>query len=193
MARFALAAILALAAGIGASACAKAQARTPAARPAPLEVPAPPARVVIPVTVKVPEPSPPTDPSGPPEARPPATAGTPPARPVERPAAPPGQQTPPVLQTTPNTAAIEQRTRDLLAAARRDLAKVERGKLPEKSRSQFDTASRFVRLAEEALAAKNYLFAQQLAESAAALAEGLVRSLNGDWSPGSSDPGHRRV
>jgi len=170
-ARLALAAVV-VAVGAAAPACAKAQARTPASRP-PLDVPAPPARVVIPVTVKVPEP-PPVDPSVPAETRPPATTSTPPTRPPERPA-PPGQQTPPVLQTTPNTAAIEDRTRDLIAAARRDLAKVERGKLHEKARSQFDTAERFVRLAEEALEARNYLYAQQLAESAAALAEGLVR------------------
>ncbi len=167
---------LALAFAIAAtvSACAKAQARTPAPLPPPLDVPAPPPRTVIPVTVKVPEPPPPEpDPAAAVPARPPVTAAPPPARPTERPL--PATEPPPVLQTTSNTAAIEQKARELVAAARRDLARVDRRKLGANAREQFDTAQRFVRMADDALAAKNYLYAQQLAESAAALAGGLVK------------------
>ncbi len=162
-----------LAAAAAVSACGKTQARMPEPTP-PLDVPAPPPRVVIPVTVKVPEPPPPDPlPVETPPARPPATAGAPPSRPPER--TPPVVEPPPVLQTTSNTAAIEQKARDLVAAARRDLARVDRRKLGVNARDQFDTARRFIRMADEALATKNYLYAQQLAESAAALAGGLVK------------------
>lgn len=168
-----LAILAALAASL--ASCAKAQARTPPPSPE-LTVPAPPSRVVIPVTMKVPEPPP--EPISAEPTRPPAATGTPPVRPPDRPpTAPPPATTPPppVLQTTANPVELEERVRGILAAARADLAKVDRARLTANARDQFDTAQRFIRLAEDALAAKNLVYAQQLAESAAALAGRLVK------------------
>jgi hypothetical protein len=169
--------ILVLAAAAMGPACIRAQARTPAAEPPPLDVPAPPGRVIIPVTVKVPEPPPPVvEPDEPPPARPPATSGGVPTRPPERTSPPASSsQPPPVLQTTSNTAAIEQRVRTLVAQARGNLARLDRSKLLPNARDQYDTAQRFIQMAEENLTIKNHLYAQQLAESAAALAGGLVK------------------
>lgn len=172
--RLAIVALLA----VSGAACAKAQARTPAPAPE-LTVPAPPSRIVIPVTVRVPEPTP-TEPVTAEPARPPATTGAPPARSPERlptTTTPPATTSapPPVLQTTANPAALEERVRGMVAAARADLAKVDRTKLTENARDQFDTAQRFIRMAEDALNAKNLVYAQQLAESAAALAGRLVK------------------
>jgi hypothetical protein len=132
--------------------------------------------VVIPVTMRVPEPPPP-DPVPPDPSRPPATSGSSTARPPDRPVPPPGQPptTPPVLQPTSNTAAIELKTRELVGLARRNLARVDRLRLTENARHQYDFAARFIRMADDALAAKNYLWAHQLAESAAALAGALVK------------------
>jgi len=127
---------------------------------------------MIPVTVKVPEPPPVVEPE-PTPVRPPATTAAPPARPPERTL--PASEPPPVLQTTSNTAALEKTVRDLVARARQDLARLDRTKLAANARDQYDTARRFIRMAEEALAIKNYVYAQQLAESAAALAGALVK------------------
>jgi len=163
--------VVALAAAVLPACGSKVQARTPPPAP-PLEMPSPPGRVVIPVTVKVPEPPPVVEPAPPEPVTPPA--GTPPARPLER--TPPAAGPPtPVLQTTSDTAAIEKTVRDLVTKARADLARLDRRKLAPNARDQFDTARRFVRMAEEALAIRNYIYAQQLAESAAALAGALVK------------------
>jgi hypothetical protein len=172
-------ALVLAAAAIG-SACLKAEARTPAPTPPPLEAPAPPGRVIIPVTVRVPEPPPPVVEPEPPPARPPASAGSSTTRPPDRASPPSSSQPPPVLQTTSNTAAIEVRVRELVSKARGDLARIDRGKLRDNARDQYDTAQRFIQQAEENLKIKNHLYAQQLAESAAALAGGLVK---GDPAP----------
>jgi outer membrane biosynthesis protein TonB len=171
--------LLAMVAGV--SACAKAQARMPAAMPA-LATPPPPQRVVIPVSVEPVEP--PTTPA-PPETPPanPRPRETPPARPPSTPpatAAPPAQSTeapPPVLQTTPNVAEIEKRVRSLIGDAERDLGKVDYRMLSRDAREQYDTARGFVRQAEQWLKLKNYLYAEQLASKAAALASLLVKRL----------------
>jgi hypothetical protein len=165
----------ALAAAAALSGCGKAEARMPAPAP-PLDMPAPPARVIIPVTVVVPEPPPPPvveDPAARP-ARPPAA---PPARPPERTSPPAGTppETPPVLQPTTNIAALEQQARDLLDAAKKDLGRVNRRALGPDAREQFDTAERFIRMADAALAARNVVYAHQLAQNAAALAGLLVK------------------
>lgn len=166
--------LLAAAAALGVACGSKVQAREPVAQP-PLEMPAPPGRVVIPVTVKVPEPvPPPTEPEPPAPARPPAATGAPPTRPPEK-TPPETAARPPVLQTTSNTAALEKEVRDLVMRARADLARVDRARLSANARDQYDTAQRFIRMAEEALGIKNYVYARQLAESAAALAGALVR------------------
>jgi outer membrane biosynthesis protein TonB len=162
--------------------CARLHAR--AIGPA-LQTPAPPARVVptatepiesqpIVASPPVPEVQPPApvaikpQQETPPPA--PAPAAPPPAPPVvaERPAPPPAEP-PPTLQTT-NTNVAEQRTRVSLANATRDLGRIDIRALSTDAKAQYDMARRFIAQATEALNAKNFEFAQQLADKAATLA-----------------------
>jgi hypothetical protein len=171
----------------GTSGCAILHARSRSLGP-PLDMPSPPARVVpiasqpivveAPSTVDdVPKQAPSTiDASTPPQA--PARAEpSPPTRPETpadasaTPAAPPPAPTPPpVLQTTANPTVAEQRTRTVLESAKRDLGRIDLKRLNSEARSQYDIARRFVQQAEEALRARNPLFAEQLADKAATLA-----------------------
>jgi hypothetical protein len=178
---------MALAAGT--SACARLHARSLGP---PLVVPAPPARVVpiesqpIPIVAaptvddvpsREPEPIPP--PSE--RAAPPARADREPAPPVrtEAPAdagvvAPPSPAStptpPPALQTTANPTEAEQRTRAALENAKRDLGRIDLRRLNTDARAQYEIARRFVQQAEEALKARNPVFAEQLADKAANMA-----------------------
>ncbi len=177
--------VLVLLAAVSVAGCFKAQAKTPAP-PAALLTPAPPDRVIVPVPI--PEPVETAAPV-------PATAGpataprTQPARTTpERPApatppavAPPSVVTeaptpPPVLlQTTSNPAEVEQRARDLIAAANRDLAQINLSLLSANARAQYESARGFVRQAESALNVKNVVLARELADKAASLASQLRR------------------
>ncbi len=65
--------------------------------------------------------------------------------------------------------------RDLMARAARDLARVNQGSLNADGRTQFDTARRFLQQADEALSARNVVFAGKLADKAATMAAVLVR------------------
>ena len=65
--------------------------------------------------------------------------------------------------------------RDLLGRAARDLSRVNAGALNADGRAQFDTARRFLQQAEEALKARNIVFAGKLADKAATMAAVLVR------------------
>jgi hypothetical protein len=172
-----------------ASGCAMLHARARSLGPA-LDVPPPPARVVpiesqpivvAPPTVddvpsRAPEPIPPTTPVPPPpradrEPAPPtrtevpADAGAGAATPAPAPATPP-----PALQTTANPTEAEQRTRAALENAKRDLGRIDLRRLNSEARSQYEIARRFVQQAEEALKARNPVFAEQLADKAATLA-----------------------
>jgi hypothetical protein len=149
-----------------------------------LNVPSPPERVAIPVQIPEPE-APPADPA------PPATTSTAPPRGqrpdttarADRPAA--AQPTvitpveapppPPVLQTTTNIGALEQKTTALLAEAQRNLDKVNYKDLGVQARAQYDRAVGFIKNAHNALAIKNYNYAEQLADKAASLAKELVK------------------
>jgi hypothetical protein len=180
-------ALVALLAG-GVSACGRMQARTPADDV--LNIPAPPLRVLIPVELVEPEPSvPPTTPSA--VLVPPARQREAPARPSERtpPATPPAAAaaTPPpqdtgtaapttVLQTTTDTGAMEQQTVSVLAAAQRDLDRVRYTDLGADARAQYDRAKGFIQMAKTALGIKNFLYAKQLADKAAAVANLLAKS-----------------
>ncbi|HUK34373.1 MAG TPA: hypothetical protein VLV86_10700 [Vicinamibacterales bacterium] len=174
---------------VWAGACARLHART--AGPA-LEMPVPPARVIpkanqpiesqpivasppvgevqptAPAAIKPPDAPPPPAP-----VPPPAAATTPPPVAVDRPAPP--AEPPPTLQTTANPEAAELRTRTVLANATRDLARIDVGKLSADAKAQYDIARRFVEQANDALNAKNFDFAQQLADKAATLAALLQR------------------
>jgi hypothetical protein len=159
---------------LSAAGCATAHART--IGPA-LDTPAPPPRIV-PVAL------PPID-SQPIVASPPvgevqthtpaaiATEPLPPPAVAERPPAP--APAPPTLQTTTDPGAAEQRTRASLAGATRDLDRINARSLSPDAKTQYDIARRFVAQATDALKAKNYEFAQQLAEKAATLAALLQR------------------
>ena len=174
-------AIVLLTASLGACA-AKAQVRSEAPLPM-LDPPPPPPRVVA---VYTPEPEPivltpavePATPVRPPsrpprpEQKPEPAASTPET--VEaavRPATPSLTLTPTPGSESTTAAAI----RDLLGRATRDLGRVNSASLNSDGRSQYDTARRFIQQAEEALRARNIVYAGKLADKAATMAAVLVR------------------
>ena len=175
-------AIVLLAASLGACA-AKAQVRTEAPVPT-LDPPPPPPRVVaiytpepepIPLTPAV-EPAPPVrQPSRParPEQKPDPPANAPePVESVARPIASPSLTLTPSPGSESQTAAA---IRDLLGRATRDLSRVNSASLNNDGRAQYDTARRFIQQAEEALKARNIVYAGKLADKAATMAAVLVR------------------
>ena len=165
--------------GVHASACTRAHAKTAPDAP-PLDMPAPPPRDVAPNETDVLAPAPPAEAPGPAPrapARPrsasprPDSAPSEPPRPVEQTVQPPA-----TLQTTPTGAdgEVERTIRALLARATADLNRIDYRALNADARTQYDTAKRFVGQAQDALRAKNLLFAQNLADKAASLAAQLA-------------------
>ena len=165
------------------TACAaKAQVRTEVELPL-LDPPPPPPRVVT-IYQDEPEPLPlapvvePATPARPPArpARPetkqePAPTPEPAADAVRPPSAPSLTLTPSPGTEAQTAAAI----RDLIAKAGRDLSRVNTASLDADGRAQFDTARRFLQQAEDALKARNIVFAGKLADKAATMAAVLVR------------------
>ncbi|HMB79708.1 MAG TPA: hypothetical protein VKI43_06560 [Vicinamibacterales bacterium] len=161
--------------------CAHAQAKTTPEMPA-LDMPPPPPRDVEPSETEPPPAAPDAParatparprPSSPPSAqplRPEAPAAEPP-KPADDPARPPT-----VLQTAPATAEgeVERGIRASLLRATTDLNRVDYRALNADARTQYDTAKRFARQADEAMRAKNLVFAKNLADKAAALAAQLA-------------------
>jgi hypothetical protein len=175
-------AIVLLTASLAACA-AKAQVRTEAPLPT-LDPPPPPPRVVaiytpepepIPLTPAV-EPAPPVrPPSRPPrpEQKPEPPANAPePVESAARPVASPSLTLTPTPGTESQTLAA---IRDLLGRATRDLSRVNSASLNNDGRAQYDTARRFIQQAEEALKARNVVYAGKLADKAATMAAVLVR------------------
>ena len=171
-----------LTASFGACA-AKAQVRSEVPLPT-LDPPPPPPRVVaiytpepeaIPLTPAV-EPAPPArPPSRParPEQKPEAPANSPePVESAARPVPPPSLTLTPTPGSESQTAAA---IRDLLGRATRDLSRVNSASLNNDGRAQYDTARRFIQQAEEALKARNIVYAGKLADKAATMAAVLVR------------------
>lgn len=160
--------------GAGTSACARLHARTVGP---PLEAPLPPPRVIVPIESQPFVASPLAEDI---PARPPARARERPAaprtEPAESPAAPPAYAPtaeapePRTLQTTADPVEAEQKTRAALANATHDLNRIDYRTLGADARAQYDIAKRFAEQAEDALRAKNPVFARQLAEKAATLA-----------------------
>jgi hypothetical protein len=169
--------------------CLRASAKT-IADPPRLDVPPPPPRVVEAVEASAPAPLPlveeparqpvvvPPRPAAPraevvrPEAKPEPTPPEPPKT-AEEPAAKP----PTPLQTTPaaTEGTVERAIRALLAKATTDLNRVNLQGLSTEARNQFDTAKRFMQQADTELRTnRNLVFAQNLAEKAAALAAQLA-------------------
>ena len=175
---------------VAAAGCAKARASALPAGP-PLETPLPPPRVVSspiesePIVTAVPPiegPSPRTTPNAPraaaprpdrPEAAPAPVVSQVPAPPAVPPA--PVDEPPRTLQTTANAGQAEQRIRGLLANATRDLGRIDYRALSVDAQAQYDIAKRFTEQADEALKSKNIVFAEQLADKAAALAAQLLK------------------
>jgi outer membrane biosynthesis protein TonB len=166
--------------------CAHAQART--TPDAPLDMPAPPPRDVEPNDADVQPPAPLVPepvrsaparprPAPPPRAEPPkaespkpdATAAESP-RPAEEAPKPPT-----TLQTAPATVEGERERaiRATLTRATSDLNRVDYRALNADARTQYDTAKRFIRQADDAMRTKNLVFAKNLAEKAAVLAAQL--------------------
>lgn len=79
------------------------------------------------------------------------------------------------LQSTGLSAKADQSVRTLLAQAARDLGRVDYQKLDTDGRAQYDTARRFMQQADDALRARNVMFAGKLADKAATMAAVLVR------------------
>lgn len=169
-----------LLAGVLAAGCgARAQAETVPDGP-PLTVPAPPERVFTPF-----EPAPVAEGTVAPEpvtgpapdavaAQPPPRATTPP-RSSEPPPAPPPAPAQRELRaaTTQADAELEKKVQGLLATARRDLGAVSYPRLTAQGREQFNQARSFADQATDALAQRNFVFAETLADKAAQLAAGL--------------------
>jgi hypothetical protein len=174
------------------SGCAKLHAKSAPAAP-PLDVPAAPAHVVETIDSEPPPPA--TLPKEPARHTPPPQstrpANTPPRPDPAKQEPPKPEQAPPpeppkveeppkpatTLQTTPveQEGEAERTIRGVLARASNDLSHIDYGKLTQEARTQYDTAKRFVTQAEEALNAKNLMFARTVADKAAALAAQLAR------------------
>ncbi len=161
-------------------ACTKVRAEMPTP-PAALHVPEAPARINVPVD---PVPLPPPDPPPPatvdkPASPPVASTTRPRPAPTPTPATPPAGQ-PPASDPPPapvrlGQADAEKRAQDRLATAEREIKRVKRDALPRDAQEQHDSATRFIRMAKNAMTARNYVFAYYCADKAATLAELLVK------------------
>ncbi len=173
--------------------CTHAHAKTTPQSP-PLDVPAPPPRDVEPTDAEAPPPVPlPSEPARnaptrprqqppreqPRPAEPPRPETPKPAQPA--PAEPPKAEEPPktpatTLQTMPTNAEgeAERVIRATLQRATGDLSRVDYRALNADARNQYDTTKRIMRQAEDAVRAKNLVFAKNLADKAAALAAQLA-------------------
>jgi len=174
-----------------ASGCVRTAAKTTPDAP-PLDMPAPPPREVEPTETETPQPIPlVTEPArnAPPRVRPaprenPPRAGEP-GKPGQAPKIEPANETPytggeaprppSTLQTTPTTAEgeVERGIRASLSRANLDLNRIDYRLLNADAKTQYDTAKRFIRQADDAMRAKNLVFAKSLADKAAALAAQL--------------------
>ena len=168
-----------------ASSCAHIQARGPSDAPR-LDVPPPPPRVVEPEPEPpAPAPAPEEQPAPPAQQKPPVRHEPPkpemskpePPKPEPPAEAKPEESRPPAtLQTAPTQgeAELERTIRATLGQAKADLARVDVRTLNADARTQYDTAQRFVAQADEAVRARNLVFAKSLADKAAALAAQLA-------------------
>lgn len=164
---------------VGATACAKSPPRTPPAIA--LAIPTPPARLLIPVELpEYVEPQPAPAASDEPSPEPARTASG--ARPTDRPAPPPATPAaadappPPVLRTTADAGALAQKITGLLGSAEERLKTVNFRTLSPTGRAHYDQARSFIRMANEALLIKNYMYAEQLATKANTVAGLLLKS-----------------
>jgi len=166
-------------ASAGAACAQKTHAQTRAEPPATLDVPQPPPRVVVPPQPEAPEVVE--------EAQPPSPVRPRPARPPQRPEAKPdtarqdaaasepapAAEPPPVPETKPahpaNAAGVAA-VRQQMARASQNLGHVNYAGLSNDMKAQYDTANRFLALADQALKEGNLLFASTLVDKAGAIA-----------------------
>jgi hypothetical protein len=114
----------------------------------------------------------------------PRDAAAPPVRPTDKPAAatpptttsPPPEVSTPPLETTSDVKTLEDQTNALLANARKDLGRVDLKTLSAEAKAQYQLADSFVKQAQTALREKNYTYARNMAEKAAALASQLPKT-----------------
>lgn len=171
----------------GGAACVTTRAATPADRPA-LDVPDPPARVVA----QLPTPEPPlpalevvdelpTKPSSPTRTNKPAPKDPP--KPEAKPDPPPTTEAPPPVQPpapqlrmpeTGDAGAVSRQIRDIVERTRRSLGQINRASLNGRRQSAYDDAQLFLKQADDALNAKNLVFARELADKAERLAKELM-------------------
>lgn len=160
--------------------CAKARAETAPDGP-PLVIPAPPPRVLAPVeeplaaqpigiepTVPVAAGSPSPPPARRPIQRSDADARTEPTPPSPEPA----RELRPAGSAA--DAELDRRVRDLVAAAARDLGRVDYRRLSAEGRQQYDQSKRFSDQALDEVKRRNYVYAETLADKAASLAAQLL-------------------
>lgn len=178
---------------LAAPGCARAKAKTVPEVPA-LDIPPPPPRNVEVTDAEPPPPMPlPQEP-----ARNTPPRRTPPSPPAQRPNEParteppktdppplsldppkPAEEAPrppaPTLQTTPAQAdmEVERAIRATMLRATNDLNHIDYRVLNPDARTQYDTAKRFIRQADDAINRKNLEYARTLAEKAATLAAQL--------------------
>jgi hypothetical protein len=173
-----------------ASGCMRTAAKTTPDAP-PLDMPAPPPREMEPNDAGTPPPVPlvaepahstparvrPVPREQPPKVEPPKPeppkADPPPVEPVKPPEEP--LKPPSTLQTTPATAEgeVERGIRASLVRASSALNRIDYRVLNADAKTQYDTAKRFIKQADDAMKAKNLVFAKNLADKAAALAAQL--------------------
>lgn len=174
------------------AACATTQAKSGLAEATALDAPPPPPRVIAPLdaetespaTAAPEEPARPNQPARsttrPAPARDSATGRgeapkvDPPKSDAEAPKPVEGPPEAPVHRLQPaNEAEQEQSIRGRLAAAERDLSRVDYRQLSTQVKDQYETAKRFIAQAKDALKSRNFVFADSLAEKAAAIASSL--------------------
>jgi hypothetical protein len=160
----------------GAASCQQVKASTPGPEPIALAMPEPPARLLFPVTVE-PPPPPPVTPPDKPEPTPVPGKPRPAPPPVTNPPAtnPPAETGPPAVVKMSAQAELESLAKDRLAAAQRDLSKIDRRALSPAARDQFDSAQRFIKMTQDALSVRNFPYASYCADKAATLAALLVK------------------
>jgi hypothetical protein len=167
-----------------AAGCATARAADLVPDGPPLATPAPPPREIAPVEERAAVEAPPAAPvetapaaaaapATTPARREPTAAETPPVAAQPAPAAePPPRELRGV--TSAAAAAEEQKVRDLMARATRDLNRVDYQRLTAEGKSQYDQSKSFSQQAEQALKERNIAYAMTLADKAATLAAGLA-------------------
>jgi hypothetical protein len=168
-----------------AAGCATARAADLVPDGPPLATPAPPPREIAPVEERAAVEAPPA--AAPVETEP-AEAATPARTPARQ--EPRAAETPPVAAqpapeaeppprelrgvTSAAAAAEEQKVRDLMARATRDLNRVDYQRLTAEGKSQYDQSKSFSQQAEQALKERNIAYAMTAADKAATLAAGLA-------------------